>query len=225
VLDPVFQILLLLLTGIVIFVSLPVLWLLSFGNFDPPPIQQAGEGGQASPTSALDWSPPDPVRYILATLFLLAILYLIARFVLVLTRRDFYRAETGERAFGSSWGFGSWLDRFSWPFRRNSHDPLAALRNDPAWANTVRVRESYAAWLRWAQERKLGRATAETATELDRRTGPSLQSATAAAALDELTAIYDDVRYSAVPATSEQADRAARAWTQLKHDAATQAKP
>ena len=59
-------------------------------------------------------------------------------------------------------------------------------------------------------------APSETADELDRRAGPNLQSPAATAALDELTAVYDDVRYASVPATPEQANRALTAWNQLK---------
>lgn len=218
VLDPVFKILLIGLTGLVIVISLPLLWLLSLGDYQAPQLNRFSGSGQGNDParSALEWHPPDAVRYLLASLFLVAIFYGVARFGIALTRRDRESGETGEREFGSGRGFGAWLDRIRWPFSRGSHDPLAALRRDPAWAYTVQVRETYTAWLRWAQEHKLGRESAETALELDRRAAPSLGSSAGMAALDELTAIYDDVRYSAVPATQEQADRAVRAWNQLR---------
>ncbi len=219
VLQPFFQLLVLLLTVLVIVISLPIIWLLSLGNYrEMPRVTEFGADGQNDlGRSVLDWQPPDPVRYLLAFLVLLAIFYGLTRFVLALIRRDFDPLETGEREFGSSVSFGSWLDRFRRRLSRPvSRDPLAELRKDPAWANTVTIREAYTSWLRFAATRKLGRAASETADELDHRAGPNLRSSSAAAALDELTAVYDDVRYAAVPATVEQADRALRAWNQLE---------
>jgi hypothetical protein len=219
VLEPFFQLLVLFLTAIVIVISLPIVWLLSLGDYRGiPQVAEFGDNGQNEPArSVLDWQPPDPVRYLLAFLVLLAIFYGLTRFGLALTRRDFDPLETGEREFGSGKGFGAWLDRFRGRFGRSmARDPLAELRKDPAWAHTVRIRETYAAWLRYAETRKLGRDTGETADELDLRAGPNLHSQSAAAALDELTAVYDDVRYALAPATPEQANRALDAWNQLK---------
>lgn len=217
VLDPVFQLLMLLLTGLVILISLPILWLFSLGNFTPPQVQPFAQAGQDNATqSAIDWQPPDPVRYLLAALFLVLIFYGVARFGMAITRRDFDTNETGEREFGSGKGFGKWLDRLRWPFGHGDGDPLAGLRGDPDWAHTVRIRETYANWLRWAEERKIGRGSAETALELDHRSEAWLHSPESVAALAELTTIYDHVRYSQTPATAGQADRATRAWNQLK---------
>jgi hypothetical protein len=180
-----------------------------------------GAGQNDSAQSALDWHPPDPVRYLLATIFLVLIFAGIARFGLAVTRRDTERGETGDREFGSGKGFGKWLERFRWPFARGGGDPLAGLRGDPTWAHTVRVRETYGAWLRWAETRKYGRDIAETARELDHRSSPFFHSPASATALDELTAIYDDVRYSQTPATAEQADRATQLWRELKANEAS----
>jgi hypothetical protein len=219
VLEPFFQLLILALTGIVIIISLPIVWLLSLGDYRGiPQVAEFGNTGQADPArAALDWQPPEPVRYLLAFLVLLAIFYGLTRFGLALTRRDYDPLETGEREFGTGKGFGAWLDRFRGRFGRAvSRDPLAELRNDPDWANTVTIREAYANWLRFAESRKLGRSAGETADELDRRVGPTLHSPAASAALDELTALYDHVRYASVPASAEQAERALRAWNQLK---------
>jgi hypothetical protein len=228
VLDPFFQLLVLLLTVLVIVISLPLVWLLSLGDYRGiPQVTEFGDNGRNEPArSVLDWQPPDPVRYLLAFLVLLAIFYGLTRFGLALTRRDFDPLETGEREFGSGKGFGAWLDRFRGRFgRSHSRDPLAELRKDPSWAHTVKIRETYAAWLRYAETHKLGRVAAETADELDRRAGPNLHSTSAAAALDELTAVYDDVRYASVPATPEQANRALRAWNQLKSAETTATSP
>lgn len=227
VLEPFFQLLLLVLTALVIVISLPLIWLLSLGNYEGSPrVMDFGESGPAEPArSMLDWQPPDPVRLLLALLVLMAIFYGLVRFGLALTRRDFDPLETGEREFGSGRGFGAWLDRFRGRFGRSvSHDPLAELRKDPAWAHTVTVRETYARWLRFAEEHKIGRATGETADELDHRARPRLHM-TSSAALDELTAIYDDVRYAFVPATAEQAERALSAWDRLVSAESAATKP
>ena len=228
VLEPFFQLLVLFLTVVVIVISLPIVWLLSLGDYRGiPRVAEFGDNGQnEAARSMLDWQPPDPVRYLLAFLVLLAIFYGLTRFALALTRRDFDPLETGEREFGSGKGFGAWLDRFRGRFGRPiERDPLAELRKDPAWANTVVIRETFASWLRFAESRKLGRAASETADELDHRAGPNLHAPTAAAALDELTALYDHVRYASVPATAEQADRAVRAWNQLKSAESASTKP
>jgi hypothetical protein len=225
VLGPVFDVLMLLLTVLVIAISLPILWLLSLGNFTPQQVQRFGGTGETTPAqSALDWQPPDPLRYLLAAIFLVVVFFGVARFGLAITRRDFERGEFGDSEFGSGRGLGKWLDRIRWPFGHSSSDPLAGLRGDPEWAHTVRVREIYAAWLRWASERDIGRDTAETALELDQRSAPFMQSPASIAALDELTSIYDDVRYSLTPATREQAERAANAWHRLKTDESTTTK-
>jgi hypothetical protein len=219
VLEPFFQLLVLLLTVLVIVISLPIVWLLSLGDYrGMPQVAEFGDNAQNEPArSALDWQPPDPVRYLLAFLVLLAIFYGLTRFGLALTRRDFDPLETGERAYGTGKGFGAWLDRLRGRFGRPiARDPLAELRNNPEWAHTVKIRDTYAAWLRYAETHKLGRTASETADELDRRAGPNLRSTSASIALDELTAVYDDVRYASVPATVEQANRAVRAWNQLK---------
>lgn len=222
VLGPVFDLLMLLLTVLVIAISLPILWLLSLGNFTPPRVQQFTGAGETAPAqSALDWQPPDPLRYLLAAIFLVAIFFGVARFGLAITRRDFERGDFGESEFGPGRGLGKWLKRIRWPFGHGPSDPLAGLRGDPDWAHTVRVREIYAAWLRWASERDIGRDTAETALELDHRSAPFMQSSASVAALDELTAVYDDVRYSLTPATPEQAERAASAWRRLRTDEST----
>lgn len=227
VLEPFFQLLVLVLTVLVIVISLPLVWLLSLGNYQGSPrVMDFGANGPTEPAqSMLDWQPPDPVRLLLAFLVLLVVFYGLLRFGLALTRRDFDPLETGEREFGSGKGFGAWLDRFRGRFGRSiSHDPLAELRKDPAWANTVIIRETYARWLQFAEARKLGRAASETAVELDLRASPSLQIP-GSAALDELTAIYNDVRYALVPATADQAERALRAWDQLQSTESVATKP
>lgn len=224
-LDPVFQILVLLLTGLVFVIALPIMWLLSLGNYEPSQVMQfAGFEQVDSGKSALGWEPPDPVRYLLAAIVLVLIFYGVVRFGLHLTRREFERDETGTRDFGSGRGIGKWLERFHWPFGRERADPLAGLRGDPAWVHTVRVREIYASWLRWAERHTLGRDVGETTLELDHRTGPRLESPISVAALDELTVLYNDVRYGQTPATAEQADRAAQLWRQLKSNEPSHAK-
>jgi hypothetical protein len=222
ILAPVFTVLLLLLTGVVILISLPLLWLFSLGNYDASRVNQFTGGAQTDPAqSALNWHPPDPVRYLLAAIFLVIVFAGIARFGLAVTRRDNERGETGDREIGAGKGLGKWLERFRWPFGRGAADPLANLRGDPRWAHTVHVRETYGTWLRWAEDRNYGRDTAETALELDRRSAPFFHSSASAAALDELTAIYDNVRYSETPATAEQADRATQLWRELKANEAS----
>ena len=106
VLEPFFQLLVFLLTALVIVISLPLVWLLSLGDYRGiPQVAEFGDNGQNEPArSVLDWQPPDPVRYLLAFLVLLAIFYGLTRFGLALTRRDFDPLETGEREFGSGKG-------------------------------------------------------------------------------------------------------------------------
>jgi len=225
VLDPVFQLLVLLLTVLVFVIALPIMWLLSLGNYDPQQVMEfAGFEQVDTGKSPLGWEAPEPARYLLAAIVLILIFYGVVRFGLHLTRREFERDETGAREFGSGRGIGKWLERFRWRFGRERADPLAGLRDDPVWVHTVRVREIYASWLRWAKHHAWGRDVGETALELDHRTGPRLDSPISVAALDELTALYNDVRYGQTPATAEQADRAAQLWRQLKSNESSNAK-
>lgn len=217
VLDPVFAVLTLLLTAVVFIIALPLLWLLSLGNYESPRVMEFAGFDQGNATqSAFGWHPPDPVRYLLAGLALVAIFYGVARFGYAIVRRDPIRTETGDRRFGHGTGFDKWLDRFRWSLTRGRSDPLAGLRGDPAWEHTVRVREIYASWLRWAEKRRNPRNAGETALEFETRGRSFLQSSSAIDALDELTSIYDNVRYADVPASAEQASRAASAWQRLK---------
>lgn len=228
VLEPFFRLLVIALTLLALIISLPIFWLFSFGSYRGASflVEREGNAQSDATTSILDWQPPDPVRYLLAFLVLLFVAYGLARFTLALTRRDFTQVEQGRAELGAGTVRGAWLERFRGRFGRTAtRDPLAELRKDPAWANTVTIRETYTRWLRFAEARKLGRTVSETADELDRRAGPNLQSSAASAALDELTALYDNVRYASVPATAEQAERAVRAWNQLKTAESDAAKP
>ena len=146
-------------------------------------VPEFGATGENEPArSALDWQPPDPLRYLLAALVLVAIFYGLTRFGLALTRRDFDPLETGDRelsapARDSATG---WTGSAGGSDGTIARDPLAGLRNDPAWAHTVTIRDTYADWLRFAEQRKLGaRHRTKPPMSSTIAAGPNLQSSSA----------------------------------------------
>jgi hypothetical protein len=96
--------------------------------------------------------------------------------------------------------------------RPRAEDPLRALLRDPTWKHTAEVRRAYREVQRMYARRGRARAASQTAREYA-GSHPS-------AALDELTALYQEARYSTRPAPPELAQRArelgARASAELR---------
>lgn len=156
----------------------------------------------------------DPVRYLLAGLVLATIVSWLVRWVY--RRRRRWRVPTPEERELALEGPPS-LDGL----RRRLHrilrrrpgrpDPLDALRGDPRWRYTLRIRLAYRQLLRQAGRVGLGRRPAQTPQEYERLLVECLPEV--AGPLDELTRLYQAARYRPAPAGPEEAESAQRALT------------
>lgn len=218
VLDPViwllsiiFQIFVLLLTGIALLIALPIIWIITRLPLDP------GDGSQeiepVSTGSAFDVAGranemPDIVRYPIAALVLFILFAGIARFVLHIGTRP-NRGEHHESiAVDSGEITGrlrSWLSGLS----RSSEgegDHLASLRGDDVWQHTIRIRESYAEFLRRCKASGYPRMTASTSSkqaEIATRRTPESQRKESIVTMTER---YEQARYANEPATATEAE-------------------
>jgi hypothetical protein len=155
---------------------------------------------------------PSDVRLLFGGLLLVFLFAGITKLRLRAQRRSARRPGQPEREWiGVSVAWTSLWSRLRGSLRWSAGDAddLAALRSDPRWAETVRIRESYRDFLRWSQKRRLPRHAARTARE-----HASALSGVESGALSRLVLLYESARYGATPATREQADRAVEAlWT------------
>ncbi len=226
VLSVVFQIIVLAIAIIAFLILTPIFWLI--GDFEPaltdvtatPPTDQAQGVTEQPPPET--WVVPEALQYLIAAIFLVAIISLLTRYIF--KRRARKRpVTTEERESVLDWSdlFGSLGDSLRSLFERDGEgDPYAALRGDERWRFTIRVRERY----RDLQNRggELGRARREreTAEEYRPVVGSRFQSE-ARPIVNDMTATYRRVRYSGEPAEEADADGMDSGWSRLK-DAETQ---
>lgn len=161
-------------------------------------------------------SLPDPVRYALLLLVLTFIVFILTRF---LFRRPARRQKGNEeRESVMDWGdvgdglkglLGNLLGRL----RRKGEDPFAALRGDPRWAHTLKIRTLYLRLLNRGKRAGAPRKPAETPREYV----PQLATVfpQREAAIVTLTDAYRAARYSDQPATAADAATAAHAFATI----------
>lgn len=209
-------------TGVAWVVFLFAGWIASLfasgqGTPTPPPPRAA-----ATPTAGrFDTVQPiavaDSTRYLIAAALLLAIGFILTRFLYRRRkRRPAVAGETRESIF--SWGLlgeglAGLLRRAGSRLGRRP-DPLAELRGDPRWRHTLYIRETYRRLLRRGVEAELPRAPAQTADEY----APAVTRKIHAPpdAVGALTTRYDAARYSDEPATAEDAAAVRAAWEALR---------
>ena len=97
-------------------------------------------------------------------------------------------------------------------------DPLAALRADPRYRDTVVIRETYAAFLRAAATAGLTRMRPETAHHHARRVASAIGRAPAD--VESLTIGYGPVRYGETPATTDERVAVVAAWHRVEPELA-----
>lgn len=222
VLNLIFQAVILIMAVLAYIILTPVVWLI--GERDPisrtlatPGLSdQRGELDQIG-ERALD--VPDPIRYLVATLILVALLSLLTKFVFRRRRRERAPVEE-ERESVLEWDdlLGSLGARLRSLFRREREepaDPLAHLRGDPRWEHTLAIRESWRRLERRGVELGRGRRPAETADEYRPGISARIGSANAGHAVATMTDRYRDARYSGEPATASDAAEAERAWQEI----------
>ena len=205
------------LSWVLLIIAYPVFWLLdwllSLQADTPSPPATAQPMSSAAPSvtevAANAESLSDGVRVILAAVILAVIVLLIARQAL---RRVTAAALPGDVEQHVELDLRSLIRR-----RRRATmpapDPLAVLRGDPRYRNTVAIREIYARFLGATADAGLGRVRPETAGHHARRVASALDAPTEDIRL--LTGTYGAVRYDTAPATDEQLRAVSAAWERL----------
>ncbi len=155
-------------------------------------------------------SLPDEFRIVLASLALVVLLAIVARQVL---RRAIAATTPTDVEQHVEFDLRSLLRRRRPAPVEPEVDPLAALRNDPRFRNTVAIREIYAAFLRAAASAGLARGRPETARHHTQRIAAAL--GTPVEDLRTLTAAYGPTRYGEIPATDEQLRAVVSAWDRV----------
>ncbi len=224
-LTPLFRLADLLLL-IVIYLATGIAWVIftivSFligllGNGEPTTPQLPRPIGTPTPDPAATVTPlayPDSLRYLLVAALLSALIWVLTRFLWHRRpRRPLSAGEQRESVF--SWalladGAAALLARLAGRGRRPP-DPLDTLRGDPRWQHTVAIRETYRSLLRRGDTASLPRAADQTPDEY----APVVAVTAAPRAVADLTAHYDDARYSDRPATAEDAAAARAAWDRI----------
>lgn len=162
---------------------------------------------------------PDSVRYGGAAILLLAIVaFAMRRMFRHLTSVS--QPVNEERSSVFSWS--NVLANHS-PGRRRSasitDDPLGRLRADERLRHTIRIRESYMALQQWGSAHGRRRRHSETAEQYRTAVqGRFADEPGASRAIDTLTDVYRQARYSGIPATDAEARIAERAaQTLMEH--------
>ena len=158
----------------------------------------------------------DPLRYLVVGLIFFVLISALTRFAY--HRRRHWR-DTAEEQRESVISLGEALSTLSLnlgrlfrPWRRD--DSLAKLRDDPRWAHTVAIRETYRRLQRWGAHGGIEQAASETATEY--APGLTAHFPTAEPAIQTIISTYTVIRYSGVPATAEEAAEVRQAWEALR---------
>ncbi|MCC6944104.1 MAG: DUF4129 domain-containing protein [Thermomicrobiales bacterium] len=226
VLTVVFRIVSFVLVLLAMIILVPIVWLIS-----KLPIAQPGEDNQSpvqiaqgtvTQVSETGSQLPNTFKYLVATLLIMAIFAGIVRFRL---RLGFVPLESDDdrrsaRVEGSLLdGLKDWLDGRRSRQPSGDADSLAALRNDPRWRHTVRIRDRYADFLRWSSGEGLPRTISTTPDELHER-WEGERSGRQSAAIATLTDLYDRARYGDVPMTEADALAMEEAWRVLRDGAA-----
>jgi len=212
-----FRVVILLLALLTFILILPILWFLERQG-----LGRSLTGGRAGwwlePLSRLHEAVrlqiqvADPVRYLLAGMILATVVSWLGRWVY--RRRRRWRVptpEVRELVLEGPPSLDGLRRRLRRALRRRSgrQDPLDALRGDPRWCYTLRVRLAYRRLLRQASRVGLGRRPAQTPQEYERLLVECLPEV--AEPVDELTQLYQAARYRPLPAEPADAERAQRA--------------
>ena len=175
-----------------------------------PPVYNDPSASPSTMPSDSTASLPDEFRIVLASLALVVLLAIVARQVL---RRAIAATTPTDVEQHVEFDLRSLLRRRRPDPVEPDIDPLAALRNDPRFQNTVAIREIYAAFLRRAASAGLARGRPETARHHAQRIAASL--GTRVDDIRTLTAAYGPTRYGETPATDEQRREVVSAWDRV----------
>lgn len=219
----VFQAFVLMLAIVAFIILTPIVWLI--GTREPRPLNVAATPTVTGDQSLLERTGseairvPDPLRYLIATLIVIAIFSALTRFVFRRRRRvRDVTAEERESVLEWSDVLGGFGKRLRQLLRRDARpdDPLASLRGDARWRYTLAIRETYRQLQRQGAERGRARRPAETADEYEPVVVARLPAPSAQEAVATITAQYDAARYSGVPATQDEAAAVEHAFARLR---------
>lgn len=218
VLGIVFQIIVLIIAVLAYLILTPIFWLIGdrVAITETQNATATVTGEEQTPQGEQQvFEVPEPLRYVIAAVVLFLIVSALIRFVFRRRRRA-TASSTEQRESVLDWSdlLDNLGDKLRSLFdRQRNPDPYAHLRSDDRWRYTVQIRETYKRF----QERgaALGRARKpnETAPEY----GPQFsdrvaQTADTRPAVDRMTDIYRQTRYSGEPAASSDADDMATQW-------------
>lgn len=208
-------------TAAVLFVlTYPLFWLLQhFSTSDSTPptprveMRATPAFAQQSDQASRDFSGiPDDLRFIMAAIILTAL-------VTSLVRRFAFQPKTPteagdvEQHMDIDWrGLLPRLRRRG--SRTSASDPLAGLRGDARFRNTVIIRETYADFLRRAESAGIPRHPTETARHHAERLAERYVNLHAD--LLAMEHIYGQARYDFPPASDGERERALAAWHRIR---------
>lgn len=223
VLGLVFQAIVLVVAVLAYLILTPIFWLIGERDIQLIPATPVVEDPEGQPgfedAVGEAFQLPDPLRYLIAALVLFILFSLITRYVF--KRRSQSRPPTDEeRESVLDWDdlLANAGNRLRGLFRREPDpDPLAHLRGDETWRDTLRIREVYVRLQEKGETLGAGRRRGETATEYGPRVSRQFDAQSGApAAVDAITSRYRRARYSGRPATTEDADIVDANWTTIE---------
>lgn len=208
----------------------PIFWLIEGRNFEPTPIQTSDTG--LSNTNLLDESSdraaqmPDAIRYLIAAAVLFLIFQGVTRFVLRRRRnRSPLQSDEERTTLRPVFDLRAWLAALMGGLGRDRSvqpvDPLTALRGDPKWAATVRIRERYRDLLVWSSERGAPRMAGSTPREHGASVSERVARGAIASDVDLMATLYEGARYGSEPAATADADAIEAAWRRINAAAST----
>jgi len=222
----IFRLIIILIALLAFIIIAPLLWILQregFGTFSSdlniPTVFHSFSNFREFTLNRLNVA--DPLRYLVVGLIFFLLITALTRFAY---RRRRHWRDTAEEQRESVISLGEAfstlslnLGRLFRPWRRD--DSLAKLRDDPRWAHTVTIRETYRRLQRWGARGGVEQAASATATEY----APDLTARfpSAEAAIQTIISTYTFIRYSGVPATAEEAAEVRQAWETLRKLKAT----
>lgn len=214
-----------LIMAIIAFIVLsPILWFLSRHPIDFAGVRLQPAAGppedQMQRTVERSSQVPDAIRYLIAAAILILLFTGVTKLILRRRgRQTIVGDEERSSVLDSTDLFGllkSWLaSRFGRPMPPT--DPLAGLRGDPRWAQTIAIREAYGEFLTWSNDQNRPRRAGTTPSEHER----TLRDRASRGDLALLTNGYNRARYSEIPATSAQAVEVTTAWERLRGEQLT----
>lgn len=226
VVTPVFWALQYLVQALVLTIALiafllisPIIWLLERQGFEPmanfPEIDiSPGAGFDANESASTGLTVDDPVRFLIVGIILLLIMFLLVRY-LFRRRQRWEQQDDPQDESLIDWNQTrpAFLARIrNWvsdTFGRRDDDLPAG----PEWEGTRRIRKVYRLFLKQNAKSDQARNPHETPDRYARRLGQ--HSPADLPEIEQITASYDQARYSGRPASPDVAERTETTWKLL----------